>query len=55
LNDWIYEHGSQHLADLHREAEQERMANQLPHKPGLLKTALSRLFTRSHTDTPERE
>jgi hypothetical protein len=45
VNDWIYNHdsGSQHLADLHREVEQDRLANQLPRKPGLLETVLTRL------------
>lgn len=45
MNDWIYDHGKQHLEELHREAEQERLAHQLPHKAGLLETVLHRLAT----------
>lgn len=37
------DYSTQHLNDLHREAEQERLANKLPHRAGLLETALKLL------------
>jgi hypothetical protein len=34
-----------HLEQLREEADHERLANQLPRKPGLLEAALTLLFT----------
>jgi hypothetical protein len=43
---WLYDYSDYsqaHLQQLHREAEQERLANRLPRKPGLLEVALNLL------------
>lgn len=47
-NSWLYDNGGyskQHINDLHREAAQDRLANQLPQSEGVLAKVLHRIAT----------
>lgn len=49
-NETQYSYEQLHLVQLREEAELERLANQLPRKPGLLQTALTLLLTGKQSD-----